>query len=291
MKNLNKNTLIIAAGTLCFGLLLGWVVFGRADQQHMDEHNHSAPATSETTWTCSMHPQIRQGEPGDCPICGMDLIPLENEGDEMDPMAVSMSPTAMQLAQVQTMKVDYSLAEKAMRLNGKVQADERLLFTQSSHIPGRVEKLAVNFTGEFIKEGQVIAYVYSPQLVTAQEELFEAKKIKENQPALFNAAKQKLKNWKLTEEQIEQLLESNKTLEQFPILANVSGYVTKKEVNLGDYIQRGDALYEIADLNSVWVLFDVYESDMSWIRKGDPVSFTIQSVPGKTFNGKISYVD
>jgi Cu(I)/Ag(I) efflux system membrane fusion protein len=238
-----------------------------------------------------MHPQIRQNEPGDCPLCGMDLIPLESTDGELDPMAVSMSPTAMQLAQVQTMVVNKGKADKSIRLNGKVQADERLLFTQPSHIPGRIEKLSVNFTGEFVSAGQVLANVYSPELVTAQEELFEAKKIKESQPALFNAAKEKLKNWKLTDKQIDQIIASNKTVEQFPILANVSGYVTKKMVNLGDYIRQGEALYEIADLSKVWLLFDVYESDMTWINKGDAVIYTVQSIPGKTFQGRISYID
>lgn len=291
MKNINKTTVIIAISTLVIGLLFGWLIFGRSNEPQADEHNHSTTAESETIWTCSMHPQIRQNEPGDCPLCGMDLIPLESTDGELDPMAVSMSPTAMQLAQVQTMVVDKGKTNKSIRLNGKVQADERLLFTQSSHIPGRIEKLSVNFTGEFITQGQVIAYVYSPELVTAQEELFEAKKIKESQPALFDAAKEKLKNWKLSDKQIDQIVASNKSIEQFPILANVSGYVTKKMVNLGDYIKQGEALYEIADLSKVWVLFDVYESDMTWVNKGDAVIYTVQSIPGKTFKGKISYID
>ena len=291
MKNINKTTVIIAISTLVIGLLFGWLIFGRSNEPQADEHNHSTTAESETIWTCSMHPQIRQNEPGDCPLCGMDLIPLESTDGELDPMAVSMSPTAMQLAQVQTLVVDRGKTDKSIRLNGKVQADERLLSTQSSHIPGRIEKLSVNFTGEFVSAGQVLANVYSPELVTAQEELFEAKKIKESQPALFNAAKEKLKNWKLSDKQIDQIVKSNKTIEQFPILANVSGYVTKKMVNLGDYIKQGEALYEIADLSKVWVLFDVYETDMTWINKGDAVIYTVQSIPGKTFKGKISYID
>ncbi|MDA8571197.1 efflux RND transporter periplasmic adaptor subunit [Schleiferiaceae bacterium] len=291
MKNINKTTAVIAISTLAIGLLLGWIIFGTSNEIQTDEHKHSAMADSETIWTCSMHPQIRQNEPGDCPLCGMDLIPLESTDGELDPMAVSMSPTAMQLAQVQTMVVNKGKADKSIRLNGKVQADERLLFTQPSHIPGRIEKLSVNFTGEFVSAGQVLANVYSPELVTAQEELFEAKKIKESQPALFNAAKEKLKNWKLTDKQIDQIIASNKTVEQFPILANVSGYVTKKMVNLGDYIRQGEALYEIADLSKVWLLFDVYESDMTWINKGDAVIYTVQSIPGKTFQGRISYID
>lgn len=287
----NKRTFIIALITLAIGLFLGWMIFGSSDQTNTDEHLQTETEGAETIWTCSMHPQIKRNEAGDCPICGMDLIPLETTDSELDPMAVSMSPTAMQLAQVQTLVVGQGSAEKSIRLNGKVQADERLLFTQSSHIPGRIEKLNVNFTGDFVSEGQIIAYVYSPVLVTAQEELFEARKIKEMQPGLFNAAKEKLKNWKLSEKQIERILATNEAIEQFPVLANVSGYVKKKMVNLGDYIQQGQPIYEIADLSKVWVLFDVYESDMTWIKKGASVSYTIQSIPGKTFSGIISYID
>lgn len=289
--NVDKKTIIIATATLVAGVLLGWLLFGKTDEPKIEDHDHAAMAQSESIWTCSMHPQIRRNEPGQCPICGMTLIPLESDGGEVDPMAVSMSPTALQLAHVQTMEVGNGSAEKSIRLNGKVQADERLLYTQSSHIPGRIEKLAVNFTGDFISKGQVIAYIYSPDLVTAQEELLVAKKISETQPALFNAAKQKLKNWKLTDKQIEQMIASDKTMDQFPILANVSGYVTNKMVNLGDYIKQGEPIYQIADLSKVWILFDVYESDMTWIKKGAPVSYTIQSIPGKTFTGTISYLD
>ena len=291
MKTINKKTIIIAISTLVTGMSIGGLMFNNSSDPITDEHYHTKQVEEQTIWTCSMHPQIRKNEAGNCPICGMDLIPLESLDNELDPMAVSMSPNAMKLAQVQTMMVDKGRAEKSIRLNGKVQADERLLYTQPSHIPGRIEKLSVNFTGEFVSAGQILAYVYSPELVTAQEELFQAKKIKESQPALFNAAKEKLKNWKLTDKQIDQIELSNKTIEQFPILANVSGYVTKKIVNLGDYITEGEALYEIADLSKVWVLFEIYESDMEWINKGDEVIYTIQSLPGKTFNGRISYVD
>merc|ERR1712054_443801 len=99
MKNLNKSTVIIASSTLILGLLLGWFIFGKFHKSPVDEHNHTE-ASSSTIWTCSMHPQVRKNEPGDCPICGMELIPLEKNTDEIDPMAVSMSQTAMQLAQI-----------------------------------------------------------------------------------------------------------------------------------------------------------------------------------------------
>ncbi len=291
MKNILKNKFVVIGLTLALGLTIGWFIKPSATQTSNTSEHENGEASNDQIWTCSMHPQIRKNEPGNCPICGMELIPLENTEDELDPMAVSMSSTAMQLAKVQTMVVGHNNAEKSIRLNGKIQADERLVFTQSSHIPGRVEKLSVNFTGEFVSQGQVIAYVYSPDLVTAQEELLEAQKIRGTQPALFNAAKEKLKNWKLTEKQIEQILASKKTMNQFPILANASGYVTKKTVNLGDYLKQGEAIYEIADLSKVWVLFEVYESDMTWIKKGATVSYTIQSLPGKNFKSTISFID
>lgn len=289
----NKSTIIIAAATLLVGLLTGWLIFGRSSEVNHEGHEHSVTEEEgETIWTCSMHPQIRQPEPGDCPICGMDLISLEVGQDEsIDPMAIGMSETAMKLANVRTAKVGTAGTVKIVRLNGKVETDERRIASQSSHIPGRIEKLMVSFTGEFVSKGQVIASVYSPDLVTAQEELFEAEKIKDAQPQLFNATKEKLKNWKLTENQIEAILHSGVPKEEFEVLADVSGYVISREVNVGDYISRGQTIYEIADLSRVWVLFDVYEQDLTWVKKGDQVSFTIQSLPGVEFEGIISWLD
>ncbi|MBD3660860.1 MAG: efflux RND transporter periplasmic adaptor subunit, partial [Arenibacter algicola] len=250
MTKETKKIISIAVTTLFVGLLLGWFFFGGSKNTTVDEHQHDSEMVGETIWTCSMHPQIRQNEPGDCPICGMELIPLENDDNsELDPMAISMSPTAMQLANVATAIVGKTKPVKSVRLNGKVKADERSVYSQSSHIPGRIEKLMVNFTGEYVNKGQVIASIYSPDLVNAQEELFEARKIVETEPLLFNSAKEKLKNWKLTDKQIAQILESGVVKEELPILADISGYVTEKKVNLGDYVMKGMAIYEIANLN------------------------------------------
>lgn len=286
----NRKTIYIALSTLVLGLLLGWVFFGSGNKNanQAETHDHS----KETVWTCSMHPQIRSNEPGLCPLCGMDLTPLGAEDDEDgNPLEIRMSPTAMQLANVQTSIVTKQKPVKEVRMNGKVKTDERKVFSQSSHIPGRIEKLTVNFTGEAIQKGQVLAYIYSPELVAAQEELFEAQKIKETQPTLFNAAKEKLSNWKLTEKQINQILASGTIQEQFPILADVSGIVTEKKINLGDYIQKGQSLYEIADISTVWVLFDVYESDIPWIKRGDKVEFKVRALSNETFSGEVSFID
>ncbi|MEP3387216.1 MAG: efflux RND transporter periplasmic adaptor subunit [Reichenbachiella sp.] len=290
--NISIKTLItVALATLVGGLLLGWLFFGGSENGTKDEHNHATEIASETTWTCSMHPQIRSDEPGSCPICGMDLVPVDQDQGEVNAMAVSMSPTAMQLANISTEVVGKMRPIKSLRLNGKVQEDERLVYSQSSHIQGRIEKLNVNFTGEYVSKGRPIAYIYSPDLVTAQEELFEAVKIKDSQPSLYQAARGKLKNWKLTDGQIDNIINSGKPIDEFPINADVSGYLTEKKVNLGDYIKKGQAIYEIANLSKVWVLLDIYESDMVWAKRGDSVTFTVASLPGEEFEGKITYID
>lgn len=290
---INRSTLIAAAVMLAVGLLIGWLAKPSAFENtgHEEHEMAGTDSSNATIWTCSMHPQIRQSEPGQCPICGMDLIPLENDMGEGDLMEIKMSPTAMRLANIQTTTIGYGMPAKEIRMNGKVQPDERLIFTQVTHLDGRVEQLAINYTGELVRRGQRIASVYSPELVTAQQELFSALKIKDIQPDLFNSAKQKLKNWKLTDAQIEEIIASGKPQEHFPILADVSGIVMEKKVNLGDYVMRGMPLYNIVDLSRVWVLFDMYESDIPWVKVGSTVSFTVQSLPGENFTGKIAFID
>ncbi|HSP13030.1 MAG TPA: efflux RND transporter periplasmic adaptor subunit [Salegentibacter sp.] len=287
----SKNNILKAVGILVVGILLGWALFGGGNNDDAAAQHDHAEAGEETIWTCSMHPSVRQNEPGACPICGMDLIPLEEEESSTDPNIYKMSENAMKLANVSTMKVGASEASREIRLNGKVEVDERNAYSQSTHIPGRIEDLRVNFTGEKVNRGQTLGVVYSPELVTAQEELLQANSIRESQPDLFEAAKEKLRNWKIGENQIQQILSNGKAIERFPITADVNGIVTEKMVDLGDYVERGMPIYEISDLTKVWVMFDLYESTMGWIQEGSEVEYSIRSLPGETFTGKISFVD
>ncbi|MEX0812978.1 MAG: efflux RND transporter periplasmic adaptor subunit [Chitinophagales bacterium] len=295
MKRILENKYLLFGIAFILGATAVW--FLKPDKQPTSKSTDQQISTSDNqqtstskTWTCSMHPQVRKDEPGDCPICGMELIPLNSE-EGLDPKAVKMSANAMKLANVSTAIVGGSGSESAIQLSGKVEKDERLVYSQSSHIPGRIEQLLLNFTGEYVKKGQTIAYIYSPELVTAQEELFEAQKFKASQPQLFHSAKEKLKNWKLSESEVEQILEAGKPKETFAVKADVSGYVTQKMLQKGDYVQKGESIFEIADLSRVWVFFDIYESDINLINKGDSVEFRVKSLPGEKFNGKITYID
>jgi membrane fusion protein, copper/silver efflux system len=286
----NKKIIIIIIATLIIGGLIGWLIkpSGTEVVQTEDAHAHS---TADEEWTCSMHPQIRQPEFGACPICGMDLILLDSEDSSGDPASYQMSENAMKLANITTITVGAGDATKEIRLNGKIQVDERNSYSQSTHIPGRIEQLAINFTGEKVRRGQTLAMVYSPQLVTAQEELLQAASIKESQPELFAAAKEKLRNWKIGQSQIDNILKTGKAIQRFPIGADVNGIVTEKLVELGDYVERGMPLYEISDLSKVWVLFDLYESELAWVKEGSKVEYTVNSLPGETFEGTISFID
>jgi len=273
------------------GILLGWILFHSSPAKE-EKHDHSAETAKSEIWTCAMHPQIRMHEPGKCPICAMDLIPLtQSSTADMDPAAVHLTKEAAQLANVLTSVVSRQNPEKEVRLYGKVQADERLQQNQVVHISGRVEKLLVNFTGEPVSKGQKLALIYSPELVTAQQELLEAAKTKNVQPEIYEAAKEKLRQWKLSDAQISAIENSGNIQTNVEVVSNTSGIVTARRVNNGDYVSQGSVLYEISDLSRVWILFDGYESDLPFLKKGDKIDFTIQALPGTSFSGSIMFID
>ncbi|MGY0427303.1 MAG: efflux RND transporter periplasmic adaptor subunit, partial [Polaribacter sp.] len=287
-----KNYLIIIA-VLVLGIIIGTTFSGGKNASK--EHKHDLVQDPITKlWTCSMHPQIRMEKPGNCPICGMELIPLEGNNTSKESISASeivMTPEAIQLANIQTTVVKRAKAIKEIRLLGRVKPDERRLYSQVSHIPGRIERLYLNFTGEKVSKGQRIVRLYSPDLITAQKELFEAIRSRDIYPQLYTASRNKLKLWKLSNAQINAIEKSGKVSEQVDIYSDYSGYVLKRHVELGDHIMAGSNLFDIANLSSVWVMFEAYESDIPWIHVGDQVDFTIQAIPEKSFKGKITYVD
>ena len=292
---INKREIVIITIAMAAGLIFGWIFFhGSGNTNYETEHNHELQAGQEKTiWTCSMHPQIKMDEPGQCPICGMDLIPLENdmEDEAAAPEEIQMSEAAIKLAEVETAIVKKGKPERTVFLLGTVKPDERNISELTARFGGRIEKLFVNFTGQNVKKGQKLAMIYSPELISAQKELLEALKYKETNPGFYKATRTKLKLWDLSEEQIDNLEKAGETQHYFELLSPISGTVTMRHVSLGDYVKEGNPLFEVINLRKVWVMFDAYESDLPWIRTGDQMNFTIQSVPGKTFSGKVKYID
>jgi Cu(I)/Ag(I) efflux system membrane fusion protein len=277
---------------LAGGVFLGWSLFSNPENHEESVHNHAE--IEPQVWTCSMHPQIRQDKPGKCPLCAMDLILLKTSGTAMtvaDPDEIMLSKEAMALADIQTTKVVKGNPVKDIHLYGTIQVDERLSRSQTSHINGRIEKLFVNFTGETIKQGQVIASVYSPELLNAQQELLEAAKIAGTQPDILDAAREKLRLWKLTENQIAEIERSGNTSALIDIVANTDGIVIAKKVEQGDYVAQGTVLFDLINLASVWAMFDAYEADLPYLKVGDKVEYTAQAIPDKKFSGKITFIN
>ncbi len=281
---------LIYTSFLLAGLLLGWLIFSNSsNNETVTEHKHSE--SEEQIWTCSMHPQIRQPEPGDCPICGMDLIPLEENSNE-NPLVFSMSDEAVKIANIQTTKIgETGNSENGIALSGKIKPDETASSSVVTHVSGRIEKLYVSYTGQSVAKGQKVAEIYSPQLISAQKELIEANKVKSSNPSLYNAAYNKLKNWKLNDNQIESILKSESIIETFSIYAQFSGVIKTKKVSVGDYLKEGEVLFDLQSLSKVWAVFDVYETDLANVKIGDPVEFTTTSYPDEKFTAKVNFID
>ncbi len=260
-------------------------------------------ASQATLWTCSMHPQIKLPKPGKCPICFMDLIPLKTSGnDDLGPRELRMTETARELARIQTTPVRRATAAAEVRMVGKAAYDETRRYSISAWVPGRLDSLYVDYVGERVRRGQPLAYIYSPQLLSAQEELVQALQaasslnhsgsiLKSTAQATVEAARKKLSLYGLSDDQIKSIEASGKTSDHMNIYAPAGGIVIAKEAQEGDYVATGAEIYDIADLSRLWVVFDAYETDLPWLREGQPVKFTTPSLPGQTFTAKITFIE
>jgi len=288
---IKKHILLSFAVALMIGLLLGWFIFHTTHTT--DVHQHSG---GKTMYTCSMDPQVRQDHPGKCPICGMDLIPVNDEKQSAtttDSNAVVMSDEAVALANIETEVVGSGATNKEVHLFGKILPDQRLEQTQSSYVEGRIEKLFINALGDRVSRGQALAVIYSPTLYATEQELIAAL----NFPAspqkkpLIDAAIEKLRLLNITQAQINQLIHTRKASPYTTLKANTSGTVIEKNINPGDYVKQGQALLKIANLGKVWAMFQAYESDLPFIHVGEKIHFTAEAMPGKVFTGSVSFVD
>lgn len=294
----NSRTVIYILLAILGGIAIGWLIKPQKDiAPSVGDHIHAddvTPKESEQIWTCSMHPQIRQSEPGVCPICEMDLIPLTNTDDLSDPSTLKMSTAAMKLAQIETSIIGASTGNtesSKIKVDGTVELDESSLKSQSAHIPGRLETMLINYEGMYVKQGQKIGSLYSTELLAASQELITAIQFKEQVDGLQEASIQKLKNWKITEAQIASILETGEPITTIDLYADHSGFVTKKIKNQGDYVSAGQAIYQVGSTGRLWLNFSVFESDLGHVSKGQTINFQTASYPGRDFNARISFID
>lgn len=283
------KTYLILIAVFIVGLLAGVFLFSNDEPKEKEESQEE----EQQVWTCSMHPSVAEDEPGDCPICGMELIPRSSlDGSEsLSDYEIKLSSSAIALANITTAKVEKKKVTNKLRLSGTVSANERASTSQASHFPGRIEQLYINTTGQYVQKGQPIASIYSPSIITAQEELLEALKFKDSNPGLVEAAKRKLKQWKLTDKQIASIAESGKAKRELNILSDYNGIVKSLNVAGGDHVKEGTVLYTVLNLNTVWVELDAYSNDLQWINKGDSVSLSFATHPGETVKTTVTFID
>lgn len=296
MKN-NVQYILITGIVFITGLLAGRYFFsapqGSGSEAHTHEHSKGT-AEEVSIWTCSMDPQIRQPEPGLCPICGMELIPLDESGTD-DPLTLTMTESAIRMAGIQTSRVGTgSVGEEGAEswlINGKILPDERQIYSQPPHINGRIESLYVTYEGMYITKDSKIAEIYSPEIIAAQREFLEALKLKDVNPRMMEAARNKLKFLKIPDSFIAELENTGEVVETFPLLAGESGYVLNKNVEVGDHVDDGQILFDIYNLNSLWAVFDVYEKDLSKIKIGDIIEFRVAALPDQVFRTRIDFIN
>jgi membrane fusion protein, copper/silver efflux system len=307
MMNITKTQLITYSIVLLTGLILGWLIFGEPGQngshtsheqlgdaemeQHVQEEH--TDEQGNTVWTCSMHPSVRENEPGNCPICGMELIPVsEMNGEaETDEYSMVMTGASMKLADIRTTPAIRDVPQKELRLPGRITVDERRLSYVTAHFEGRIRNVNIDFTGAPIREGEVMATVYSPELVSAQRELIEADRSKDRNPNLFESAMRKFRLWEFTDEQIQAIIDRGEVQTDMEILSPVDGYVMKRNVVDEQHVSEGTVIYEVAPLDQLWVVLEAYEEDFGWIRTGDDIEFSTRAQPGKTHRASVNFID
>jgi len=257
----------------------------------------SGKSKAAEIWTCSMHPQIRRDRPGKCPICGMDLVPVRKSVGGV--RTISISRDVKKLMKLETVPVERKYVTANVRMVGKIEYDQTRLAHITAWVSGRLDRLFVDYEGVEVKKGDHMAYIYSEELYTAQEELLTAIESKADRPSsrfvepidLAESAREKLRLLGITEEQIKEIEQRGKPSTHLTIYSPASGIVVQKLKQEGDRVAIGDRIYTVADLSFLWVQLDAYESDLPWLRYGQDVEFTTEAYPGEVFHGRIAFID
>ena len=263
-------------------------------------------AAGNVEYVCPMHPTIvRDNNKEKCPICFMPLSKRQKGEitDEALPAGtvarVQLSPYRVVLAGVQTVPVGYHALRKDILTVGTVEFDERGLRTVAARFKGRIDKLFVNQTGQWVRAGDPLASLYSPELLVTVQNLLDARQMKN--PDLEKTARDRLRQWGIEGDQLDEILKAGKPIQHLTIKSPIDGHVLKKYPREGQYVDEGAPLYDVADLSTVWIQARIYEDDLTFVPKGHdpktgapskplPVSATARGRPGETFDGKLSFV-
>ncbi|MFK7823955.1 MAG: efflux RND transporter periplasmic adaptor subunit [Oligoflexales bacterium] len=261
-------------------------------------HNH------EQIYTCPMHPNIKQNEPGSCPICGMDLVGIETESPSNQGLSesIKISKASRRLAGIETEVVKENTAYQNIHAIGSIDFDEGRISTIAAYVDGRIEKLYANYTGVKVKKEEHLAKFYSPALYSAQIEYLQARntltKMRNSriastlktQKVLLSNTERRLKELGMSSKQIESLKKTRKAKSRLVMDSTVSGTVIEKNAVEGTYVKAGQIIYKVADLSTVWLLLDMFPEEATFLKFGLKVKASIPSIPDQEFAGRISFI-
>ncbi|NIM97979.1 MAG: efflux RND transporter periplasmic adaptor subunit [candidate division Zixibacteria bacterium] len=293
-KRYKKNAFLLLCGALVIALLAaGGLLFTQNLQSDEEKGKDGDTAIESSSHT---------GSGKDSHSVHTDRTQEEKRGGKSENV-IKLAPEVAVLSDIQTEPVQYRRLVKEIQTVGEIAYDERRVKVVSAWIGGRIDRLYVDFTGIDVKEGDPLAELYSPELVSTQQEYLLALETREmmrsggNEEAiksandLLNATRLRLFLWGISEQQIDQMEKTWRVNPRMNIHAPIGGTVIHKRVNEGQYVKTGEALYTIADLAVVWALVDIYEYEMAWVRRGQRVSVTTPAYPGMPFTGTVSFID
>ncbi len=331
-----KKILITSILSIVLGVGVGWFVFhartnsgGTADRKILYYRDPMNPASTSPTpkkapdgmdfvavydkeepssagkkilyYRDPMHPWYTSDKPGKAPDCGMELVPVF-AGDEGSGQGIKIDPMVVQNIGVKVEPVVKRKLTRVIRTVGKVDYDETRVYSVNTKVMGWVEQLDVDYTGQYVHKGQPLMELYSPELVSTQEEYLQAVKYRRQMEestsqearasadGLVESARRRMQNWDISAKEISALMNRDTPKKTMTIVSPVNGSVIEKMVNKGQNVMPGMNLYKIADLSSVWVLADIYQYELAWVRLGEKVDIELSYLPGKTYKGTITYI-
>lgn len=259
-------------------------------EDHADHAGHTG--TDQTRYTCGMHPWVILPEPGDCPICHMKLVPVdENKFTDK----ITIDPSITQRIGVRTTAAVMAPAHRTIQTTGSITWDESALHEISLKYTGWIEKLHVDTVGQPVKKGELLFEIYSPAVYVAQEEYLTLwRRIKANSTStddrLLEAARRRLQFLDVTAEQIKSLEKRNASQKTIGVYSPADGFVVERNVTQGASVTMNTLLYRIADISKVWVMASVYEQDLPWVSSDMPATMTLPYEPGKIYKGSLTYI-
>jgi Cu(I)/Ag(I) efflux system membrane fusion protein len=281
------------------GLVIGnWNTFNNYYEKWVRPEGAAEAASSDAEWFCPMHPQIVRDNPAEkCPICHMDLAKRQKGSGKPEPLPpgtvsrVQLTPYRVVLAGVRTWDVQYLPLFKEITTYGSVEFNE----TQQRHIAavqrGRIVKLYVNYTGQDVEKGEKLALLdvrYSRELTATLKDLLRARQ--RGDRGQERMARKRLRVWDVSHDQIEEFLRTGQVNTRLTIYSPIKGHVIKKYQREGSFVEEGTPLFDVDDLETVWIEAQVYEADQSYLQKGQPVTATTLGLPGKEFKGTLDFI-